>query len=180
MASTVQIAQAEFTCSVLQNPESAKGYVITVLEEQFDNPTTTADTLQSLRCIRKTECTEGVPAEGSTKATPAECRSTYVRPGECTPSDKVFCQTVQVLIAQSGLELLFTYIGLIYRWLASVIGIVVVFYIVYGGIKISTAGDNTAAIDEAKTKIIQAIAGLVLLFISAIVLYTINPNFFTF
>ncbi len=180
MTSTVQIAQADFTCSVLQNPEEAKGYIVTVLEEQFDDPTSTADTIQSLRCIRKTECTEGAPVEGSTETEPGECRSTYVGPGECTPSDTVLCQTVQVLIAQSGLELLFTYIGLIYRWLASVIGIVAVFYIVYGGIKISTAGDNTAAVDEAKTKIIQAIAGLVLLFISAIVLYTINPNFFTF
>jgi threonine/homoserine/homoserine lactone efflux protein len=71
------------------------------------------------------------------------------------------------------------YIGIIYRWAAGVIGIVSVIYLVWGGFMITAAQDDTEAINKAKEKIMQSIAGLILLFLSAVILYTINPNFFT-
>lgn len=162
------VAHADLTCETLNDPAETKNYVISIIEEQLGNITsTTADTDHILQCFRQTTCDQETQ----------ECRSEYV--SSCSPSDTVTCQRVQAFVSQSGLGLLFSYIGTIYRWSAGVIGIVSVFYLVYGGIKIATAGDNTAAIDDAKAKIIQSLAGLILLFISAVVLYTINPNFFT-
>lgn len=172
-------------CGDLNGGAKTKDWVITIAEEQFgsnpkdDDPISQDANSFTKLCVRKTTCSEGAPAEGSEEAEPGECRSEYVDTGACAPSDTVICQTVRVFGSKSGLGLLFLYIGILYRWVAATIGIVAVFYIIYGGIKISTAGDNTAAVDEAKTKIIQAIAGLILLFISAVVLFTINPNFFT-
>jgi hypothetical protein len=177
---------APISCQDLNNPDATKSYVISIVEEQFGQAP--KDDPNVFRCARETTCEEvqQKPAEGSNppaegESAPAtqtetQCTSKYV--DSCTPSDTTICQTVQVFIAQSGLELLFSYLGLIYRWAAGMIGIVSVFYLIYGGIKIATAGDNTSAIDEAKAKIIQSIAGLILLFLSAVILYTINPNFF--
>lgn len=171
----------QISCQGLNDPEATKDLIISIVEEQFGEPQSQEGS-QVLRCVRKTTCKEeSVKKEGSTQEeTQNICRSEYVDPSGCSPSGGDICQTVDVYVAQSGLDLLTSYLGAIYRWAAGVIGVVSVFYLVYGGIKISTAGDNTAAIDEAKTKIIQSIAGLVLLFLSAIILYTINPNFFTF
>lgn len=162
------------SCQDLNSGEATKDWIISIIEEQFEEGATSLEEgTFTMLCARETVCTEG-EEEGT-----GECNSKYVDPTACSPGENTICQTVRVFGSKSGLGLLFTYIGLIYRWVAGVIGVVAVFYIVYAGIKISTAGDNTAAVDEAKTKIIQAIAGLVLLFISAVVLYTINPNFFT-
>lgn len=177
-------ADITFDCQGINDPKQTEGWIVTIVEEQFGTQNnSTADELQYLRCIRKTTCKQEPlpPKPGETQSqTENVCRSEYVNPGGCNPSGGDVCQTVDVFVATSGINLLFTYIGAIYRWAAGVIGIVSVFYLVYGGIKISTAGDNTAAIDEAKTKITQSIAGLILLFLSAVILYTINPNFFTF
>ena len=49
---------------------------------------------------------------------------------------------------------------------------------VYSGIEISMAAEDSAKVDAAKARIMQSIAGLVLLFLSGLVLYTINPSFF--
>ena len=46
LAALAPIAHADFTCSILQNPEEAKGYIVTVIEEQFDEPTSNSDTIQ--------------------------------------------------------------------------------------------------------------------------------------
>jgi hypothetical protein len=89
------------------------------------------------------------------------------------------CQRVQVFFAQSGAQLLYTYVGRIYVWAAGTIGIVAVFFLVLGGLEITTAGGDGGKIEKAKERIMQSLSGLVLLFLSALLLYTINPNFFT-
>lgn len=174
----------QINCQQLNDPKATKGLVISIVEEQFGEAKSPVPNTQVLRCARKTTCkVEQKPKPGGKEGETVDvnvCESQYVDTSACSPGATEVCQTVDAFIAKSGIDLLFTYLNAIYRWSASVIGIVSVFYLVYGGIKIATAGDNTAAIDEAKTKIIQSIAGLVLLFLSAVILYTINPNFFTF
>lgn len=81
-------------------------------------------------------------------------------------------------MAKSGTALLYGYIGFIYRWAAGTIGMVCVGMLVYYGTRIAAAGDNAGVIDEAKQHIMQSLGGLILLFLSAVILYTINPNFF--
>ncbi|HEC21270.1 MAG TPA: hypothetical protein ENI70_02020 [Candidatus Peregrinibacteria bacterium] len=79
----------------------------------------------------------------------------------------------------SGTELLSNYIFKIYTWMASIIGIVAVLMMVAGGIQISMAGGDQNGVQEGKSRIIQAAIGLAVLFLSGLILYTINPLFFT-
>lgn len=88
------------------------------------------------------------------------------------------CQRVQVLKAKSGAELVYSYVGMIYKWAAGTIGIISVFTMVYSGIGIMTASGEGGSIDKHKTRIMQSLLGLVILFLSGIILYTINPTFF--
>jgi len=83
------------------------------------------------------------------------------------------CQRVQVLKADSGVNLLNQYVGLIYLWAAGTIGIVAVLTMVISGVQIMVAGG-----DSAKNRIVQSLVGLVILFLSGLILYTINPTFF--
>lgn len=98
--------------------------------------------------------------------------------GSCTPSDTVTCQRVQIIKAKSGAELLYTYVGMIYKWAAGTIGIIAVFTMVYSGVLIIASNGNSEAIEGAKDRITQSIAGLVVLFLSGLILYSINPTFF--
>lgn len=122
----------------------------------------------------------------STQQVMRKCYSDYQPTSNCTPSSDTTgptvtnCKRVGIFYAQSGAELLYVYIGAIYRWAASIIGIICVFITIWGGIEIATAGDQSGKIDEAKKRIMSSLTGLVLLFMSAIILYTINPNFFVF
>lgn len=89
------------------------------------------------------------------------------------------CNRVQVILSESGTGLLSEFIGALYRWSAGIVGIIAVLVMVVSGIQISMAGGDSAKVDSAKTRILQSIAGLVILFLAGLILYTINPNFFT-
>jgi len=96
----------------------------------------------------------------------------------CTPGGTVTCQRIQIIKSDSGANLLYTYIGMIYKWAASIIGIIAVLTMVYSGILIIASNGNSEAIQGAKDRIMKSIAGLVVLFLSGLILYTINPTFF--
>jgi len=85
----------------------------------------------------------------------------------------------QVIRGSDGIDILTTYTTLIYRWLAGFIGIAAVLLIVIGGIMISSAGANQEGMDHGKKLITSALAGLALLFVSSLILYTVNPDFFS-
>ncbi|MFA6458243.1 MAG: hypothetical protein WCV72_02525 [Patescibacteria group bacterium] len=85
----------------------------------------------------------------------------------------------QVIEGDDGNEILTNYIALVYKFLAGTIGFVAVLMIVFGGIEISTAGANQAGLQSGKDRILAALVGLTLLFLSSLILYTINPTFFT-
>jgi len=85
------------------------------------------------------------------------------------------------LKVESGgaIVLMKTYVGIIFRFSAGLIVIIAVIMIIVGGLEImfkGAAGD----ISTGKDRIIQALLGLVLVFLSALILHTINPSFFTF
>lgn len=89
------------------------------------------------------------------------------------------CTPVQVFLSKSGVDMIFAYISGIYKWGASIIGVIAVLVIVISGIQISAAGGDQTAITNARNRVVQSIIGIVILFLSAIILYTINPTFFT-
>lgn len=174
---------SDVNCDDLSKPDQTINLVITILEETIGAPSvekkdeTTKEkkdkTTKIITCFRETKCTE------FSKGEPKICIKSESKYTEsCTPSEEKTCSRVQVFIAKSGAGLLYAYIGTIYRWAAGTIGIVCVLFLVVGGVQISIAGDNQGMVDSAKERITQSIAGLVLLLLSAIILYTINPNFF--
>jgi len=192
------------TCCNLNHPNNQ--LIISINEESIGSPkdsekSSTTDT-KILQCLRKTTCTPKTeskpatpePSETTTGTPPAstktlekvECVSEYVEIGDCTPTlpqqgsgSTVTCNRVQAFISVGGIDMLFTYISLIYRWGVGMVGSVSVAYLIYGGFLILTSGDDSSKLDSAKEKVIQSLGGLILLFLSAIILYTINPTFFT-
>ncbi|MFA6436132.1 MAG: hypothetical protein WCW30_03285 [Candidatus Gracilibacteria bacterium] len=96
--------------------------------------------------------------------------------GSC-PADAT-CTLVQIIRGTSGTGILKTYIAVIYRWAAGIVGIIAVLVIVISGIQISMDQGGGESIGAAKTRIMQSLSGLVVLFLSALILYTINPTFF--
>lgn len=89
------------------------------------------------------------------------------------------CKEVKVTLTKGGTVAIYGYIGDIYKWGASIVGVVTVTVIIISGIQISAAGGDPEAIGSAKKRIIQSIVGIVVLLLSGLILNTINPTFFT-
>lgn len=176
IATTSAPAFAALGCDNLKKADSIKDYIITIMEERINPPGTKSAGQNGveintnkdegvLNCFRQTTQTDKGPTEQ------------YV--STCKPGDKTTCQPVQVIYAKSGASLIFTYVGLIYRWAAGTAGVITVLYLVVAGIMMASSQGDAAKYEKAKEYIMNSIAGLVLLFLSALILYTINPNFFT-
>ncbi len=88
------------------------------------------------------------------------------------------CKAVQVYLSKGGTTLLLNYISTIYKWAASIVGIIAVTVVIISGIQISLAGGDTQAVENAKARIVKSLSGIVVLFLSGLILYTINPTFF--
>lgn len=83
-----------------------------------------------------------------------------------------------MISGKDGLDLLNVYAGLVYRWLAGIVGAICVLIIIISGIQISIGGLSQEEVSSAKDRIYRSLIGLVVLFLSAFILYTINPIFF--
>ena len=79
---------------------------------------------------------------------------------------------------RSGIEFLSIYIWILYKYFASIVGIICVLVIVVSGVQISMSGISPDMVSQAKTRIMEALLSLMLLFLSAAILHTINPNFY--
>ena len=80
---------------------------------------------------------------------------------------------------KDGLDLLKNYATMVYKWIAGLVGAVCILTIVISGIQISIGGLSQEEVSGAKDRIARALIGMVVLFLSAFILYTINPIFFT-
>ncbi len=166
----IYTAKAAITnCADLNKEEARKGYIITVLEEQIGKPTDLKyqennDKNGVINCF-KTNKQCAANQSSCDQYTDAACTD-----GQCS--------RVQVLFAKSGAGLLYEYIHLIYVWAASVIGIVSVLFLTVGGIEMTASQGDSGKMEKAKERIMNSLVGLVLLFLSALILYTVNPNFF--
>jgi hypothetical protein len=165
------------SCDLLNQSAKTKGLVVTINEEEIGGGPPIQDIGDSriLRCFRVTTCDRTASQEPQTFE---ECKKKSEYKDSCQPGPETLCQRVQVIVSKTGPALLYTYIGMVYRWAAGIVGIICVVVLIIGGIEVATAGDDQGRIGTAKTRIFQSIAGLVLLFLSALILYTINPNFF--
>lgn len=97
-----------------------------------------------------------------------------------TPFDgiaSVSCTTKYRIVGTGGVDIFSKYVGFLYKWAAGIVGIIAVLTIVYNGIIISTSGSGETT--ESKERIMQSLAGIAILFLAGLILYTINPTFFT-
>jgi len=69
---------------------------------------------------------------------------------------------------------------MIYTWAAGFVGLIAVGVIMISSIQISLSGGDSQAVTNSKDRIVKSLAGLAVLFLSGLILYTINPNFFTY
>ncbi|MCC6643705.1 hypothetical protein IT411_03060 [Candidatus Peregrinibacteria bacterium] len=136
-----------------------------------------------------------VPGDpGEVAAQKRSCKVSYEEIGSCTGTNSAeiektlsdssnqspftICEIVQVYVTEGGTNLLYYYIGQIYKYMAWLGGFIAVFILIIAGLMRTTAGDNAEQITKANGLITKCISGLILLFLSAIILYAINPNFF--
>jgi len=95
---------------------------------------------------------------------------------KCT-DDLQNCEKRQWVIGSSGIGIIKLMVKQIFTFGVLTVGSIAVVIIVYQGIKISVSGVS-GDITESKKVILQSIMGLILLFLSGLILYTINPSFF--
>lgn len=72
------------------------------------------------------------------------------------------------------------YVSKIFLFGAGFVSIFAVIWILIGGYEIMFRGSFAGSIEEGKQKITQALLGIVLLLLSALILNTVNPGFFSF
>lgn len=165
------------------------GKIIEIIEEPFggDTSETQIEDLEIRRCYRH-NFQYIIKESGKLKIVPilskTACGDVTAAQVANTPANikdygtKYSCHEVQALISKGGTAIIYGYIGMVYRWGASIVGIIAVLVIVLSGIQIAAAGGESEVIGKAKTRILQSLAGIAVLFLSGLILYTINPTFF--
>ncbi len=156
------------TCATAKPPQ-----LVTEILEPIGSATTMNDGSKIID-LYKGICCAGLSPDGSYCA---ETRIVYFDTyTHCTDNGEK-CQKIQWLISSTGAGILKTYVKQIYVFGAGIVGFIAVATIVGSGIQISVSG-ATGDITAAKDRITQSIMGIALLFLSALILYTINPTFF--
>jgi hypothetical protein len=170
----------------IQEEGDDNGYIITIIEEplsleQSETKTPKAD-FESRICFRNYLSYVHDGKEKVISMLSKKCADT-IEKGDLT-FDKKYnvkfsCKPVQVLLSKGGTSLIEGYIATIYKWAASIVGVIATAVIIISAVQISIAGGDTQAVENAKNRILKSISGIVILFLSGIILYTINPTFFT-
>ena len=79
-----------------------------------------------------------------------------------------------------AVSILEAYISDIFLFGSGFISLVAVIWIIIGGYEIMFRGSFAGSVEEGKQKITQALLGMVLLLLSALILNFVNPGFFQF
>lgn len=122
---------------------------------------------------------DGWTTPGTTAMLATKCSNQYETSIDPNKKTVFSCEQVQVFLSKGGTSLIEGYIKLIYTWGASLAGLIAVSVLIVSAIQISLAGGDSNALQSAKERIIKSFVGLAVLFLSGLILYTINPNFYT-
>lgn len=165
-------------CSITDpNDSTSKAKIITEIAEPIA-PNVTLDINTKVIDVYQGQCCLAYYPNSDGSMTCPDVRTIYADTYENCAANGINCNQRQWLIASSGIGLLKLFVKQVYTWGAFSVGSIAVGTIIFQGIKISLSGVS-GDVSEAKTKIFQAIAGIVLLFVSSLILYTINPDFFS-
>jgi hypothetical protein len=85
---------------------------------------------------------------------------------------------IKSITGESGTDLAMNYVSMIYKIGASLLGLIAILVIVVSGVQMIAGGVEESNYTEAKDRIIQALLSLAVLFSSALILRTVNPDFF--
>ncbi|MFA6917362.1 MAG: pilin [Candidatus Gracilibacteria bacterium] len=164
--------------------QEKKDFIITILEEPLGKADETKPDYKTRDCCRVTFTTTGPEKAIKSELTDGPCDDlcTPVEPeeGQEAPTISAKCEEVMIILSKGGVSMIEGYIAQIYKWAASIVGLIAVTVIIISGIQIAMSGGDTQAVESGKTRIIKSLSGLAVLFLSGLILYTINPNFFTF
>lgn len=163
-------------------------YITTIIEEPFGSDsslvenggTEKADIKYETRsCCRITSYLDDGTSEVNlnkgqcpTDCVPLTTDDKGIRTGES-------CEQVMAILSKGGTTMIEGYISTIYTWAAGLVGLIAVTVIIISGIQIAMSGGDTQAVESGKNRILKSLSGLAVLFLSGLILYTINPNFFT-
>lgn len=173
---TLESVYAQGTLCV--QDDERKHNSVSVMEEGFgkaDSPNNDGNVRICYRATITKSCKEEM---GKDKLTLKVDKDFSALVKKC-PGNEYKCQKVTVLLGQGGVSLIQTYVGMIYRWAATMAGIVCVLIMIVSGIQITASGGDTTGVEAARKRITQSLMALAVLFLSAVILYMINPNFFT-
>lgn len=107
-----------------------------------------------------------------------EARTLYTLDLDSCQEKGLHCEHRQWVIGTSGAGIIKIYVKQLYTYAVGVIGFIVVVVFVTSGIQITMSGVS-GDITSAKERITKAIMAMALLFLSGIILYTVNPTFFS-
>lgn len=115
------------------------------------------------------------------KEPPLEFKILKPFPGQATTgSDGKTSDTGTISTEHGAIGIIEQYVSQIFTFGAGFVSIIAVIWIIIGGYQYMMEGSFGGETTAAKEKITKALSGLVLLFLSALILYTINPTFFKF
>jgi hypothetical protein len=168
--------------------DDQKGYIITIMEESFGKERGgDTDDFKTRSCSRNTiiyrygESTGNSGKIGNASVLLKTCDEEGMKEslGNNATKISVSCDEVMVIYSKGGTTMIEGYISTIYNWAAGLVGLIAVLVIVLSGLQIAVGGGDSQAMESAKNRIIKSLSGLAVLFLSALILYTINPTFFT-
>lgn len=157
---------------------TADNKVVTEITESFGEEVTLDGEGQVMDLYRGECCIFGkVDANGNLLSCD-ESRTIYTSTfSACQSASSVRCQLRQWIISTTGIGTIKIYVKFLYTWGAGIVGFISVTVIIVSSIQIQISGAN-GDISAAKNRILQSFAGLALLFLSGILLFLVNPNFF--
>jgi hypothetical protein len=148
-----------------------------------------AVTLLSATVIAGTFLLRAVPARATlvnckglpSGVTETEVNATWIRlqleiPGITPVCDEPDQDNTGVVKKIPVIQDMGAYVGGLYKYLVSVIGILAAVMVFYGGLRWLTAGGNASRVKDAKETVFSALIAIVIAFGSYLLLFTINPK----
>jgi hypothetical protein len=120
-------------------------------------------------------CNELPKNDGTNWWKKSECNKYCVGFQELIP---IGGKNIKSISGESGTDLMMNYVSMIYKFGAIILGLIAVLVIVASGVQMIAGGVDESNYTDAKDRILQAILSLIMLFSSALILRTVNPDFF--
>lgn len=173
----------------IRDQDRLDGWLISFIEEPLSlDEDTTSTKLQTRLCYRSTfrfvlpGQSEKSITELSSKTTGCSTTAENIaNDAQMVAKYKVSynCRAIMAVLGKGGSSYIEGYVGLIYRWAAGLVGLIATAVIIISSIQISFSGGEAEEINKAKGRILKSLAGIAVLFLSGLILYTVNPTFFT-